>query len=103
MATVAFVILVGAAIAAWLLWLVGPYVTGLVRLGPASKAVRVTGGAFLWLSFAAVCIFPLFLALSPPPICNAVDESWMMTLWLSRVLGRGVFAGWSSHLRPAHT
>jgi len=83
MATAAALILVGGVIAACLLWLVGRwYVAALVRLGRTPKAVRIVGGSFLWVSFGALCLLPLFLALIYPPIRNAVDASWMMMLWL---------------------
>jgi hypothetical protein len=84
MATVAALILLGGAVTACVLWLVGRwYVAALVRLGRASKTVRIAGGALLWLSFGALCVFPLFLALTYPPIRHAVDHSWVMMVWLA--------------------
>jgi len=83
MATAAGLILVGSIIAAWLLWLVGRwYVAALVRLRGAPKTVRIVAGGLLWLSFGALCLLPLFLALIYPPVRNAVNASWIMMLWL---------------------
>ena len=109
MATSALLILVGGVSAACLLWLVGRwYVTALLRLGGASKILRVTAGTLLWLSFGALCVFPLFLALSYQPIRQAANDSWLMMIWLGLCyvvallpLGRHIFVRRIHELRAA--
>jgi uncharacterized membrane protein YhaH (DUF805 family) len=73
-----------------------------------TRIARVTGAAVLWLSFSAVCLLPLFLALAYPPIRIALDDNWLMTLWLAVCylaallpVGRHIFVRRIHELRAA--